>query len=297
MKSYFLCLVIVAVGFSFLPRGRALTGLRSVLGQEERGYIGVYVEGKGNGVLVTDVMQGLAADRAGIVKGDLIVGLGAHDVDRFGDLEDILDQTRPGEAILVTVRRGESRLQLPVVLTSKWDSKHPKVRGERRGGWQGSLQRFEDESREWAHSFQGRMEELARELEERGRGLESSMQGFADELEGQAQAGALDRLREELTQWARERELQLRDVQRSMERLEDRRQRRMEELRGTLEREFQERLFGMDEPGPPVLPRLLHTARKAGQGLDVVRDGVEELRAEVGDLRREIQSLRDSLRD
>ena len=57
-----------------------------------------------NGVLVTRVEQGSPAEQAGIVRGDMIVGINGVSVDDVVSLRDELMAYRPGEKVLITYR-------------------------------------------------------------------------------------------------------------------------------------------------------------------------------------------------
>ena len=79
------------------------------------------------GVLIRNVQQGSAADRAGlrgirqirvgrIDLGDVIVGVGSHEVRSFDDLYTALDEHEPGDRVNVRVRRGDSEREVMVTL-------------------------------------------------------------------------------------------------------------------------------------------------------------------------------------
>ena len=69
-----------------------------------------------SGVLLAGVRPGSPADRAGIRRGDILVGLGAH---RIGSVEDFmfaLTASKPGDAVTTTVLRDGRRMELAVTL-------------------------------------------------------------------------------------------------------------------------------------------------------------------------------------
>jgi serine protease Do len=59
-----------------------------------------------DGVLVRAVEEGSAAERAGIERGDLIVGAAGRQIDRVDTLYDALDGARASEQLELTVLRG-----------------------------------------------------------------------------------------------------------------------------------------------------------------------------------------------
>jgi aminopeptidase YwaD len=73
-------------------------------------FLGVAVApvGESDGVRLASVLPGTAAARAGLRRGDVIVSLGDRPVDSFGELQRILEQKQPGDAIsLVYLRDGD----------------------------------------------------------------------------------------------------------------------------------------------------------------------------------------------
>ena len=68
-----------------------------------------------DGLLVRDVEEGSAADRAGIERGDLIVAAGEGDVTRLDDLHQALDSVRDGAGALeLTLVRGTDERKVTV---------------------------------------------------------------------------------------------------------------------------------------------------------------------------------------
>jgi len=59
-----------------------------------------------DGVLIRDVDEGSAADRAGLERGDLIVAAGEHPIDGVDALYDALDGARARNAVTLTTVRG-----------------------------------------------------------------------------------------------------------------------------------------------------------------------------------------------
>jgi serine protease Do len=91
-------------------------------------YLGVYVRdvvesaqlyGIPAGVYVEETMPGLAADRAGMQAGDVIVNLGGYDVASLTELTRLLRKFDAGDTTSVTVYRGGSLVYLTVTLDEK----------------------------------------------------------------------------------------------------------------------------------------------------------------------------------
>ncbi len=71
------------------------------------------------GFTVQVVGPGTPADKAGILPGDVITAVDDVPVDGSGSLEAALDERAPGATVVVTARRSEKELQLPVTLTRR----------------------------------------------------------------------------------------------------------------------------------------------------------------------------------
>lgn len=70
----------------------------------------------GGGVQIVEVTPGGAAARAGVVAGDVLVGLGGQRVSTLLDLRRVLDASRPGERVALKVERDGKALELTAVL-------------------------------------------------------------------------------------------------------------------------------------------------------------------------------------
>ena len=67
-----------------------------------------------DGVLVRGVEEGSAAHRAGIERGDLIVGAGDREIDRIDALYEALDQARESGRLELRIVRGTDERTVPV---------------------------------------------------------------------------------------------------------------------------------------------------------------------------------------
>jgi hypothetical protein len=66
------------------------------------------------GVLLAGVRPGGAAEAGGLLRGDILVRLGAHEIGSVEDLMYVLNASRPGERVKVTVLRDGRELKLDV---------------------------------------------------------------------------------------------------------------------------------------------------------------------------------------
>jgi hypothetical protein len=71
------------------------------------------------GVKLSGVTKGSPADAAGIRAGDIVVGLGAHDVPDLQGMTNALRAHKPGDIVEVQVLRGDERLSLRVTLGNR----------------------------------------------------------------------------------------------------------------------------------------------------------------------------------
>lgn len=87
---------------------------RQVIAEKDRGYLGVIVtnasdymqaEDAPKGAFIDKVNKDSAADRAGLISGDIITKFGTDDIRSLADLQDTLQYYKKGETIEVVVQR------------------------------------------------------------------------------------------------------------------------------------------------------------------------------------------------
>jgi len=71
---------------------------------------------EGQGVMLSGVRGGSPADKAGIKAGDVIVRFGARDTRNIYDYMYALGDHKPGEEVVVTVKRGKETVEVKVTL-------------------------------------------------------------------------------------------------------------------------------------------------------------------------------------
>ncbi len=74
-----------------------------------------------NGVLVMEVMPDLAAERAGVLPGDIILAVDGEPVVVSDDLVGLVSNRKPGTKVQIEVWREQGRLSLEVRLSRKYD--------------------------------------------------------------------------------------------------------------------------------------------------------------------------------
>jgi serine protease Do len=92
----------VVLGVAVAPP-HAARRLRAAVGLPER-----------SGILVRSVQDGSPADRAGLSRGDLIVGAGGQALERLDGLYEALDGARAGGQLDLTIVRGTEEREVPV---------------------------------------------------------------------------------------------------------------------------------------------------------------------------------------
>ena len=118
------------IGFA-IPINMARNIMEQIIehGKVERGYMGVYINpltpemakefnynGGGGGALVGDVTPGSPAAKAGLKRGDIILGLNGEALNSYGDLTARIASTAPGTSVQLKVFRDGKTFEVPVTL-------------------------------------------------------------------------------------------------------------------------------------------------------------------------------------
>ena len=74
---------------------------------------------QGPGVKVQAVTPDSAADKAGILPGDLVLELDGKSVEGLRSLSGILKARHPGDEVPVKILRGDEEMEMTVVLTAR----------------------------------------------------------------------------------------------------------------------------------------------------------------------------------
>lgn len=86
------------------------------------------------GVIVNEVVENSPAEKAGVEEDDIIIKIDGSKISHQLDLVDMIEESRPGDKITLTIIRDDDELKLPVVLKKKpsdkfiWTSKAPKAK-------------------------------------------------------------------------------------------------------------------------------------------------------------------------
>lgn len=83
------------------------------------GFIGIQMEPHADGVAVTEVISGSAAERFGLKKADVIVAINDETVAEPMDLSSVLRTKQPGDVVSLSVKRGDTTMALRIVLGNR----------------------------------------------------------------------------------------------------------------------------------------------------------------------------------
>jgi serine protease Do len=86
---------------------------------EARGFLGVAHEQTDNGVQVTDVVPGTAAEAAGIKAGDIVRKVDDVTIDNPRRLVEAVGNHKPGDTVSLVIQRGERELKLEAALGTR----------------------------------------------------------------------------------------------------------------------------------------------------------------------------------
>lgn len=85
----------------------------------EHGFLGVgYVSIDTPPLVINMVVPGSGAEKAGICSGDILVAVAGHPNPTFAQLYQIVATTEPGDAISLTIKRGDQEMPMDVRLVS-----------------------------------------------------------------------------------------------------------------------------------------------------------------------------------
>ena len=121
-------------GYSFAIPSNLVTRVVSDIieyGAYQRGYLGVHIyeldderaEELGvniaQGVVIEEVIAGGAAEDAHLAINDIIIAVDGRKVRGIPDLQEIVGTARVGDKLMLTIRRGEDKFKIPIILKSE----------------------------------------------------------------------------------------------------------------------------------------------------------------------------------
>jgi serine protease Do len=127
MKKLF-CISLAAVVMFGLTAGHALAKSDT---SAKRAWLGVYSQTVDEdlaeafdlpldyGVIINEVMEDSPAEEAGLQEDDIIIKIDGRRITDQEDLVEAIEDRRPGDEIVLTVRRDEQELEIPVTLEKR----------------------------------------------------------------------------------------------------------------------------------------------------------------------------------
>jgi serine protease Do len=71
------------------------------------------------GILIKTIIEDSPAEKAGMQAFDIIVSFNGHDVETFEELAELVNKTKVGDTVSMTVYRGEEKLELTLVVANR----------------------------------------------------------------------------------------------------------------------------------------------------------------------------------
>ncbi|TWT49867.1 putative serine protease HhoA precursor [Thalassoglobus neptunius] len=100
---------------------------RFVAGEDFRTHSGAYlgivgkVNPSGTGLMITDVLAGEPADRAGVEQGDILLTFENRRIRSFEQLRDLIGEEPPGKSVSLELLRDEEIINVKARLGMRWD--------------------------------------------------------------------------------------------------------------------------------------------------------------------------------
>ena len=259
-------------------------------------FLGVTVsEDDGAGVLVADVMPGLAAEQAGLREGDRLLALDGQELGSYDALARAIAGHRPGDAVLVRLARDGEIHELEITLGARPGAGQPAPWTDDAPDWGRELEDQEARARAWSEGFQQRMDQLRQEFDHHVRGLDGFLPRMRAHLEERAQEDPaarellerLEAFRAETEAWREEHRHELEQLRARMTELRQQHVERLRSFAREARRAWQE---SQQRRGPApwaeAAPRP--GAGRGGESVEELRRRVEELQRTVDDLRRRL---------
>lgn len=104
------------------PPNNQPAGDAATVAPPRRVYLGIVADDhseRGRGIRVLDVLPGGPGDKAGIMKGDLILEMGGIRIRQMSEMAEVLDRYSPGDTVSVEVLRQERPKAMRLVLTGR----------------------------------------------------------------------------------------------------------------------------------------------------------------------------------
>ena len=136
----------MGIGFA-IPVSTVKHVMESIIkiGSVTRGFIGVEPQDitaamaaalklpRTSGAMIAGVERGGPADRAGVVPGDILIGIGADPIPDTSSMLNLIAQLQPGAQTTIKVVRGKQEVELPITIAKRPPARPPQGRGPGQG--------------------------------------------------------------------------------------------------------------------------------------------------------------------
>lgn len=107
---------LASSGLETLPVAIGVVSVQPRLIAAPSGVLGVVLEDGGDAALVHEIMQKSGAEKAGILKGDLITALNGERMKGREQLVEAVRQFQPGDKLMLSIKRGSESLDIEATL-------------------------------------------------------------------------------------------------------------------------------------------------------------------------------------
>ena len=121
------------MNFDYAPRVKNFQLYNSNYNGEKKPFLGVTTEKADDGVKITDVSKGSAADKAGLKEGDIITKVGNKKINTPDELMDVVKKQKPKDNITVSYKRNGRSADTKAILGDRSISKSITIRNNGMG--------------------------------------------------------------------------------------------------------------------------------------------------------------------
>ncbi|MEJ7820947.1 MAG: PDZ domain-containing protein [Chitinophagaceae bacterium] len=121
------------MNFDYAPRLKNIQLYNSNYNGEKKPFLGVTTEKADDGVNITDVSKGSAADNAGLKEGDIITKVGNKNINTPDELMDVVNKQKPRDNITVSYKRNGRSADTKAMLGDRSISKSITIRNNGKG--------------------------------------------------------------------------------------------------------------------------------------------------------------------
>jgi carboxyl-terminal processing protease len=119
MRSLLVMALALAGLATWTALGRSDDDTKKKSTEGERGFLGIQFGGMGGEAKITGFADESPAEKAGLKEGDVIVKVQDKPIKELSDLMEVMQKTKPGDKLSVTVKRDDKDKTFTVMLGTK----------------------------------------------------------------------------------------------------------------------------------------------------------------------------------